>query len=62
MANIHREIVMLADEVEMYMDIEYLDGEAADTEITIDGSFCVSGQEREEFSRNLQELVDRYKI
>lgn len=32
---------MLADEVEMYMDVEYFDGEGCDTEITISGCFCV---------------------
>lgn len=62
MSNIKRERVMLADEVEMTMDVEYFDNEAGDTEIEIDGAFCISGPARKEFAARIIALVDEFKI
>lgn len=62
MSDIRRERVMLADEVEMTMDVEYFDGEGCDTEIEIDGAFCVSGSTRKEFAKKMAALVDEYRI
>lgn len=56
------ETVMLADEVEMTMTVEYFDSEACDTCITIDGSFFVDGEKRNEFAEKMQALVNEYLV
>ena len=62
MRAIKRERVMLADEVEALMDVEFFDGDGCDTEITIEGSFCVEGARRKEFGKRLQALVSEFII
>ena len=62
MPDIRRERVMLADEAEMTMDVEYFNGECCDTEIEINGTFCVEGARRTEFADRMRALVDEYSI
>lgn len=56
-----RERVMLADEVEMTMDVGYINGVVDETEITIDGSFIIDGERKDEFSQALQNIIDEYR-
>lgn len=57
-----RETVMLADEVQMTLDVEKIDGEHLDTEVNIDGAFFICGENRHEFAKKILAIVDEYKI
>lgn len=62
MSKIIEEPVRLTSSARMHMFVEHHDGKASDTEITITGSFSVSGEDRAVFAEKLKTLINAYKI
>ena len=48
--------------VKAQLSVEYQNGIAYDTAVKLEGEFCISGQDRQEFLRKLGELINQYRI
>ena len=52
----------IGDGLVLNYEIDFIDGEKLDTEVTLEGKFCVSGSRRIEFKEKLKKLIDEYRI
>ena len=58
----HRETHRPSRGVEVKMEIEKIGGVDLDTFVEICGQFLVSGQQRHDFLKKLEELIEGYRI
>ena len=60
--NKYREVIHPSENVTAMLEVDVYDGEKLDTSVSLDGGFCITWQQKEEFFNKLGALIDEYRI
>ena len=58
----HTETIHCSEDVTATLNVDVFDGEKLDTSVSLNGVFCITWADKEDFFKKLGNLIDEYRI